>query len=118
MNCMGRFITPGYFLHSYISEDFTNWRDQFFMQIHTLLLTVLLLGMFFTRKLRLRHPPVYLLALYLLMTAVNPMVQPRYEYAAYVLLCLEASRYFRLGVDNKPPEPALSPDNALSPSLG
>jgi hypothetical protein len=118
MNCMGRFITPGYFLHSYATEDFTNWRDQFFMQIHTLLLTVLLVGMFFTRKLRLRHPPVYLLALYLLMTAVNPMVQPRYEYAAYVLLCLEASRYFRLGLDNQPPEPALSPDNALSPSLG
>jgi hypothetical protein len=118
MNCMGRFITPGYFLHSYASEDFTNWRDQFFMQMHTLLLTVLLVGMFFTRKLRLQHPPVYLLALYLLMTAINPMVQPRYEYAAYVLLCLEAARYFRLGLDDQHAKPALPPDNVLSPSLG
>jgi hypothetical protein len=49
---------------------------------------------------------------------VNPMVQPRYEYAAYVLLCLEASRYFRLGLDGEPVSPALSQNNALSPSLG
>jgi hypothetical protein len=117
MNCMGHFIAPGYFLQSYVSEDFTNWRDQFFMQIHTLLLTFLLLGMFFGRKLRLKHAPVYVLALYLLMTAVNPMVQPRYEYAAYVLLCLEASRYFRLGLDNEAADPVVSQQNALSPSL-
>jgi hypothetical protein len=57
------------------------------------------------------------LALYLLMTAVNPMVQPRYEYAAYVLLCLEASRYFRLGLDNEAADPVVSQQNALSPSL-
>jgi hypothetical protein len=116
MNSMGQFISPGYFLHSYASQDFTNWRDQIFAQMHTLFLTFLLLGMFFGRKLRLKHAPVYLLALYLLMTAVNPMVQPRYEYAAYVLLCLEASRYFRLGLDSEA-APALSPNDALSPSL-
>ena len=65
----------------------------------------------------MKHAPVYLLVLYLLMTAVNPMVQPRYEYAAYVLLCLEASRYFRLGLDAGTTAPALSQNNALSPSL-
>jgi hypothetical protein len=118
MNCMGHFISPGYFLHSYASEDFTNWRDQIFMQMHTLFLTVLLVGMFFFRKLPLRHATVYLLALYLLMTAINPMVQPRYEYSAYVLLCLEASRYFRLGQDGETVPAALSSGNSLSPSLG
>jgi hypothetical protein len=116
MNCMGHFISPGYFLHSYFTEDFTNWRDQIFMQMHTLFLTMLLVGMFFGRKLRLRHAPVYLLVLYLLMTAVNPMVQPRYEYAAYVLLCLEASRYFRLGLENEAIPSAVS-RTALSPTL-
>ena len=114
---MGHFISPGYFLHSYASEDFTNWRDQIFMQMHTLFLTILLVGMFFGRKLRLQHAPVYLLALYLLMTAINPMVQPRYEYAAYVLLCLEASRYFRLGMDGEATVRAQSPGNALAPRL-
>ena len=93
--------------------DVLDWRDQIFMPMHTFLLTSLLLGMFFRRKLRLEHAPVYLLVLYLLMTAINPMVQPRYEYAAYVLLCLEASRYFRLHeVDS--PEIAGRP---YSPSL-
>jgi hypothetical protein len=113
MNCMGHFSSPGYFLHTYFTEDFTNWRDQIFLQLHTLFLTSLLLGMFFRGKLRLKHAPVYLLWLYLLMTAINPMVQPRYEYAAYVLLCLEASRYFRLG-DGEAPDAALSPNNVLS----
>jgi hypothetical protein len=117
MNCMGHFITPGYFINSYVHEDFTNWRDQIFMQMHTFLLTALLMGMFFGRKLRLRDAPVYLLALYLLMTAINPMVQPRYEYSAYVLLCLEASRYFRLGLDGASTSPVLPPGDALSPSL-
>lgn len=98
MNCLGHLASPGYLIHVYPTEDFTNWRDQIFMQMHTFFLTALLLGMFFGRKLRLQHAPVYLLVLYLLMTAVNPMVQPRYEYAAYVLLCLEASRYFPLGL--------------------
>jgi hypothetical protein len=118
MNCLGHFSSPGYFLHSYASEDFTNWRDQIFMQMHTLLLTVLLVGMLFGRKLRLRHSPVYLLVLYLLMTAVNPMVQPRYEYAAYVLLCLEASRYFRLGLNKEAKYSALPSGSTLSSSLG
>jgi hypothetical protein len=117
MNCMGQFLTPGYFLHSYFTQDFTDWRDQIFLQMHTLLLTSLLLGMFFRRKLRLAHAPVYLLVLYLLMTAINPMVQPRYEYAAYVLLCLEASRYYRLGLDGEAAAPALPSGSALSPSL-
>jgi hypothetical protein len=97
MNCMGRLITPVSFLRDYFFGDFTNWIDQFIMPMHTLLLSVLLTGMFFSRKLRLRHAPAYLLVLYLVMTAVSPAVQPRYEYAAYVLLCLEVSRYFRLG---------------------
>ena len=118
MNCMGRFITPGYYLHDYVFEDFTDWRDQIFMQMHTLLLTALLMGMFFSRKLPLRHAPVYLLFLYLLMTGINPMVQPRYEYSAYVLLCLEASRYFRIGKDSEAGAPIYPSDNALLSSPG
>jgi hypothetical protein len=99
MNVSGHFITPGYFLANYWTEDFANWRDQIFTVIHTLMTTFLLLILFFTNRLRTQYAAVRLLAYYLMMTAINPMIQPRYEYAAYVLLCLEASRYFRL---NKP----------------
>jgi hypothetical protein len=118
MDCMGRWLLPGYFLHDYVFEDFTNWRDQIFMHMHTLFLTVLLIGMFFGRKLRLRHAPVYLIFLYLLMVAISPMVQPRYEYPVYALLCLEASRYFRLGTDSKAEAATYSSNSALlsSPS--
>lgn len=96
LNVMGRFMTPQYFLSDYWSADFSNWFDQIFTQLQEFLTTLLLFGLLFTGKLKLRNAPVYLLAFYLILTAVNPMVQPRYEYPAYVLLCLEASRYFRL----------------------
>ena len=118
MNCMGHWSTPGYFLHGYIDGDFSNWRDMIFMEAHTLLLSGLLAGLLVTRKLHLRYNTVYLLTLYLLMTAINPMVQPRYEYAAYVLLCLEASRYLRIGADGGTRPLALRPDRSLAPSLG
>jgi hypothetical protein len=113
LNVMGRFITPKYFLSDYWSADFSNWYDQIFLQVHELLITLLLFGMLATRKLKLQNAPVYLLAFYLILTAVNPMVQPRYEYPAYVLLCLEASRYFRL--DGQPDMTAtdFSPGNTL-----
>jgi hypothetical protein len=97
MNVMGYFMTPTYFLRDYWSEDFSNWYDQFFVQAQEFLTTALLFGLLIARKLPLKQPAVYLLAVYLILTAVNPMIQPRYEYPAYVLLCLQASRYFRLG---------------------
>jgi hypothetical protein len=90
-------MTPTYFLRDYWSEDFSNWYDQFFVQAQEFLTTALLFGLLIARKLPLKQPVVYLLAVYLILTAVNPMIQPRYEYPAYVLLCLQASRYFRLG---------------------
>jgi hypothetical protein len=118
MNVMGHWSSPGYFLNEFFYADFTNWRDQIFLQAHTLLLTCLLFGLFFSRRLRLRHNTVYLLALYLVMIAVNPMIQPRYEYSAYVLLCLEASRYLRIGANGETRDLAVRSDHSLAPSLG
>jgi hypothetical protein len=118
MNCMGRLITPVSFLRDYFFGDFADWLNQIITPMHTLLLSVLLAGMLFGRKLRLQHAPVYLLVLYLLMTAVSPAVQPRYEYAAYVLLCLEASRYFQLrqATTDSPTGAAICPPKALEAS--
>jgi hypothetical protein len=112
LNVMGRFITPWYFLHDYWTAEFWNWFDQIFIQFQELLTTLLLFGLLFTGKLKLRHAPVYLLAAYLILTAVNPMVQPRYEYPAYVLLCLEASRYFRFDDRQEVARTELLADNA------
>lgn len=97
LNVMGRFVTPAYFLKDYWSADFSNWHDQIFLEVQELLTTVLLVILLFKGKLKLKDPPVYLLALYFILTAVNPMEQPRYEYPAYVLLCLQASRFVKLG---------------------
>lgn len=112
-NVMGYFITPWYFLSDYWSADFGNWHDQIFMEGQELLTTVLLFVLFFTGKLKLKHVPVYLLALYLILTAVNPMVQPRYEYPAYILLCLEASRYWHLDAQSHSDETDFAPGTTL-----
>jgi hypothetical protein len=97
MNVMGYFSTPTYFLQRYWSEDFSNWYGQIFMQAQEFLTTALLFGLLIFRKLPLKQPLVYLLVVYFILTAVNPMVQPRYEYPAYVLMCLQVARYIRLG---------------------
>lgn len=96
LNVLGRFITPSYFIYNYWDENFLNWHDQIFLQVHELLITVLLFFLFFTKRLKPRDPAVYLLYMYLILTAVNPMVNPRYEYPAYVLLALQASKFFKL----------------------
>jgi hypothetical protein len=97
MNVMGYFSTPSYFLERYWTEDFSNWYNQIFTQAQEFLTTALLFGLLIARKLPLKQPLVYLLVVYFILTAVNPMVQPRYEYPAYVLMCLQVARYFRLG---------------------
>jgi hypothetical protein len=97
MNVMGYFSTPTYFLERYWGEDFSNWYNQIFIQAQEFLTTALLFGLLIFRKLPLKQPLVYLLVVYFILTAVNPMVQPRYEYPAYVLMCLQVARYFRLG---------------------
>jgi hypothetical protein len=107
MNVMGYFITPGYFLSDYWQQDFGNWHDQLFVTFHQFLITVLFALLIFTKKLKLRDDPVYLLWLYLITIAVSPMIQPRYEYPAYVLLCLQASRYWRFRPRPKVQQPAL-----------
>lgn len=96
LNVLGRFSTPAYFLKDYWDENFLNWHDQIFLQVHELLISVLLFFLFFTRRLKPKDPAVYLLYMYLMLTAVNPMVNPRYEYPAYVLLALQASKFYRL----------------------
>jgi hypothetical protein len=108
MDCMGHFIQPWYFVTDYLVQNFENWNEQIFQNIHSVLLTGFLVILFFTRKLKLRSSATYILALYLMMIAVSPIVQPRYEYTAYVLLCLEASRYWRLGAAPAPEQPLLA----------
>ena len=97
MNVMGYFSTPSYFLERYWTEDFSNWYNQIFTQAQEFLTTALLFGLLIFRKLPVKQPLVYLLVIYFILTAINPMVQPRYEYPAYVLMCLQVARYIRLG---------------------
>lgn len=46
---------------------------------------------FFKKKLDLGRKSIYLMWIYLIVTAAAPIIQPRYEYPIYVLLSLEVS---------------------------
>jgi hypothetical protein len=43
-------------------------------------------------KLNPQRPLAFLMIIYMILTAVTPFVQPRYNYFVYVLLCLELAR--------------------------
>ncbi len=92
MNVLGRLVTPTYFLTDFWSGDFSDLQNQFFQHAHVISFGGLLLVAFLRNRLRLARPLPYLLLLYFVFTSVNPFIQPRYQYPAYGLLCLEMSR--------------------------
>lgn len=85
----GRLLTPGFWLTGYLQQDFTDLANQYVIHLHCLAVLVLLAIAIVKGKLRMDRPLPFFMALYLIVTAANPFVQPRYEYPIYVLLCFE-----------------------------
>jgi hypothetical protein len=57
-----------------------------------MVLIVVLAICYFQGKLNPKRPVALLIIIYLLVVAVTPFVQPRYNYFVYVLLCLEIAK--------------------------
>jgi hypothetical protein len=92
MSLFGRMLTPGYWLTDYLHQDFTDLANQYVIHLHCLAMLVVSLVALCKGKLNLSRPLPFFMALYLIITAANPFVQPRYEYPIYVLLCFELAR--------------------------
>jgi len=92
MDVLGRLASPSYFFSQYWGEDFSDLQNQFFVHSHEIAMLVVCIAVVVRRKWTFTHPIPYFVALYLVITAINPFVQPRYEYPAFVLLCLELAR--------------------------
>ena len=97
MNVAGRVITPSYFFAGYSTLDPNDLQNRFVVHLHSVALVALFGWALFKGKLSLKEPIPLFIALYLIVTAVNPFIQPRYEYSVYVLLCLQVA------ITTKPP---------------
>jgi hypothetical protein len=84
-----RLLSPAYWLTDYLRQDFTDLANQYVIHLHCLAMLVLLLVALLKGRLRMSRPLPFFMALYLIITAANPFIQPRYEYPIYVLLCFE-----------------------------
>ncbi len=92
INFAGQLATPRYFFGEYWTYSFTDWQNQFVIQLHTLSMVIICSIAFVRGRIRFDQPLVFFCALYAVITALTPFVQPRYQYPIYVLLCLELAR--------------------------
>jgi hypothetical protein len=89
MSTAGALTTPWYFFGAYTALDPNDLQNRFAVHFHEVAIVALFGWALFKKKFNLREPIPFFIALYLVVTAVNPFIQPRYQYPVYVLLCLQ-----------------------------
>jgi hypothetical protein len=93
MTLLGELIRPTYYLGGQFWEDgFLDFHSQIILPLFSIALVSLLLLALARGKLATKRPIAFMIAIYLIGTALTPFIQPRYEYFVYVLLCLELAR--------------------------
>jgi hypothetical protein len=92
MNLLGELLRPTYYLGPFWETGFMDLHSQIVLPLFSIALVSLLLLALAKGKLAAKRPIAFLIAIYLIGTAVTPFVQPRYEYFVYVLVCLELAR--------------------------
>ena len=92
MNLLGELLRPTYYLGPFWEVGFMDLHSQIVLPLFSIALVSLLLLAFARGKLAMKRPIAFLIAIYLVGTAVTPFIQPRYEYFVYILLCVELAR--------------------------
>jgi hypothetical protein len=92
MDITGQLITPLAYVRwveNYGIGDLHSW---LIIPLFSIVLIPMMVIAYRRGKLNPRRPIALLIIIYLLVVAVTPFVQPRYNYFVYVLLCLELSK--------------------------
>ena len=92
MNLAGRLVQIDYVLHGWIESDFHELQNSIIGNLHSVAMLTLLAVVVYKGRFRLARPLVRFALLYMVLSAISPLIQNRYEYPAYVLLALEMSR--------------------------
>lgn len=109
MDLMGELLRPWTFLAEF---GYLGWGDihsMFIIPLFSIALITLLVIAYRQGKLNPQRPLALLMIIYIIMTAVTPFVQPRYNYFVYVLLCVELAMK---------EEPVEGPVRSPAPAIG
>jgi hypothetical protein len=93
LDVFGELLRPLTFLGEYSLLGYADIHSIFIIPLFSISLITLLV-MAYRRGLLNPHRPIaMLIIIYMMVTAVTPFVQPRYNYFVYVMLCVELARY-------------------------
>jgi hypothetical protein len=91
MDMMGELLRPATFLSLFGTLGWYDIHSMIIIPTFSIALITLLVIAYRRGKLNPARPLALLMIIYIIMTAVTPFVQPRYNYFVYVLLALELS---------------------------
>jgi hypothetical protein len=91
INLFGHLLSPGLFISDFFVQDPTDIQIYFVLPLHCLAMFLVVVVAAMKKKLTLKNPTIYWCAIYQVVTAVSPVLQTRYQYPVYVILCLELS---------------------------
>jgi hypothetical protein len=109
MDVAGQMITPIAYIRWLAANGFTDIHSSLILPLFSIVLIPLIVIAYRRGKLNPSRPIALLIIIYLLVVAVTPFVQPRYNYFIYVLLALELA---------KKEEPEQEFKGVAAPSLG
>jgi hypothetical protein len=92
MDLSGQLIRPVILYHWLSDYGFSDIHSSLIIPLFSLVLIPALVISYRKGKLNPRRPIALLIIIYLLVVAVTPFVQPRYNYFVYVLLALELAK--------------------------
>jgi len=111
LDLSGQLIRPVFFYNWLSAYGFTDIHSALIIPLFSMVLIPVLVIAYRKGKLNPRRPIALLIIIYLLVVAVTPFVQPRYNYFVYVLLALELAK-------KEEPEEELEFKEAAAPSPG
>lgn len=91
INLFGHLLSPGLLVSDFINGDTSDIQMYFVLPISCIMMFAVLAVAVVKKRFNLQDPVIYWCAFYWVITAVSPILQPRYQYPVYVLLCLEVS---------------------------
>jgi len=100
INLFGHLLSPRLFFSDLINGDPSDIQKYVVLPINCIMMFAVLAVAVLKRRFKLQDPVIYWCAFYWVITAVSTILQPRYQYPVYVLLCLEVSGLIRVAGSN------------------
>jgi hypothetical protein len=91
LNLFGELLRPSFFWTDYLKGDFNDIQNSFVYPLHCLCMFIVCMAAMLRGKLDLNDKSIYWASMYIIVSAVAPIMEPRYQFPIYVLLCLEVS---------------------------